>query len=82
MEVIKNFNSPASQGFLFGGDMSRTRRGSKPLGYDYWSKRPYSKCGFGKFVKNMTKRVERAQEHKIIENELKDVLEDEIDTVD
>lgn len=40
--------------------MSRTRKGSKPMGYDYWSKRPYSKNGYGKDVKDMTHRKERA----------------------
>ena len=30
--------------------MSRTKRGGKPVGYDYWSKRPCSGLGYGKHV--------------------------------
>ena len=42
--------------------MSRTRRGSKPVGFDYWGKRPKSQCcGFGPIVKQISKRIERAR---------------------
>ena len=40
--------------------MSRTRKGSKLHGYGYWGKRPYSKHGYGKVIKDMTHRTERA----------------------
>lgn len=41
--------------------MSRTVKGRKPVGYDYWSKRPCSKLGYGRVVKDMTNAVERQQ---------------------
>jgi hypothetical protein len=42
--------------------MSRTKRGSKGPGYDYWGKRPKSGiCGYGKDVKTISKRIERAR---------------------
>lgn len=42
--------------------MSRTKRGSKGAGYDYWGKRPMSgDCGYGKQVKTASKRIERAR---------------------
>lgn len=50
--------------------MSRTKRGSKSVGYDYWSKRPYSQCGYGKDIKTMTKRKEREQSKTTTRNEL------------
>jgi len=41
--------------------MSRTKKGSKPPGYDYWGKRPKSgDCSYGKVVKTISKRIERA----------------------
>lgn len=51
--------------------MSRTKKGSKHVGYDYWSKRPYSKCGYGASVKDMTHRKERMDSKKIVRDELK-----------
>ena len=41
--------------------MSRTRRGEKAPGYDYWTKRPGNKGGAppGKFTKKMTHKAER-----------------------
>lgn len=43
--------------------MSRTQRGSKPVGYEYWSKRPGNKCGnllgAGKSTKKLTHSRER-----------------------
>lgn len=41
--------------------MSRTKKGKKGPGYDYWTRRPYSSSGFGPEVKKMTKKKERAQ---------------------
>ncbi len=40
--------------------MSRTKKGEKGPGYDYWTKRPYSYSGYGPDVKKMTKKKERA----------------------
>jgi hypothetical protein len=45
--------------------MSRTWKGLKAIGYDYWSKRPYSGHGFGKIVKKLTHRKERAIDKQI-----------------
>lgn len=40
--------------------MSRTTKGSKGCGYDYWGKRALSgSCGYGKYVKIITSRIER-----------------------
>lgn len=52
--------------------MSRTIKGSKSTGYDYWSKRPCSKLGFGKVVKTMTKRVERSKSKIVVIKEVDD----------
>lgn len=41
--------------------MSRTRKGSKPPGYEYWSARPLSGSPPGKAVKKMTHKIERQQ---------------------
>lgn len=42
--------------------MSRTKKGSKGCGYDYWGKRPMSgTCGYGSKVKRASKRIERAR---------------------
>lgn len=51
--------------------MSRTIKGSKGVGYDFWSRRPCSKNGYGPIVKDMTKRRERMEEKKIVRNEVK-----------
>ncbi len=40
--------------------MSRTKRGSKGDGYDYWGRRALSgNCGYGPKVKDLTHRIER-----------------------
>lgn len=41
--------------------MSRTKRGSKCLGHDYWSARPLNRGGglIGAFTKTLTSRIER-----------------------
>lgn len=41
--------------------MSRTRKGNKGAGYDYWGKRPLSGRGYGKDIKDATKKIERAR---------------------
>lgn len=42
--------------------MSRTKKGSKGISYDYWGRRPLSgDCGYGPEVKRITHRLERAQ---------------------
>lgn len=41
--------------------MSRTIRGEKSGGYDFWSRRPHSGGGYGPGVKSLCHRVERQQ---------------------
>lgn len=48
--------------------MSRTKKGKRPIGYEYWSKRPISnKHGAvpGKETKRQTHRAERRQAKKL-----------------
>lgn len=49
--------------------MSRTRKGSKLHSYGYWGKRPYSKHGYGKVIKDMTHKTERAMSKEELYNE-------------
>lgn len=46
--------------------MSRTKRGGKPQGFDFWTARPFNVGGgsFGKFAKKRTHRAERAEGKK------------------
>lgn len=47
--------------------MSRTTKGSKGPGYDFWGKRPMSGiCGCGKIVKTISKRIERARSKRAV----------------
>jgi hypothetical protein len=49
--------------------MSRTKKKSKGIGHEYWSKRPLSNKGGatpGKVTKKLTHRKERVQKKKII----------------
>lgn len=42
--------------------MGKTNRGEKGAGFDYWGKRPLSgNCGYGKRVKTVSKKIERAR---------------------
>ena len=50
--------------------MSRSVRGSKGCGYDYWGKRAMSQCSPGRENKKLTLGIERMRERKIIENEV------------
>ena len=49
--------------------MSRTQRGSKPAGYEYWSKRPGNKSGNllgpGSLAKKLTHSRERLRGNKL-----------------
>ena len=46
--------------------MSRTIKGSKGCGYEYWSRRPFNKCGglLGKYSKFRTHKAERKEGKK------------------
>ncbi len=50
--------------------MSRSIRGSKGCGYDYWGKRAMSQCPPGRFTKKTTLGKERTQERQLIHNTL------------
>lgn len=41
--------------------MSRTIRGAKAAGFDFWSRRPNSGNGFGPITKRLCHRAEREQ---------------------
>jgi hypothetical protein len=43
--------------------MSRTHKASKSPGYEYWSRRPFNKCGgiVGPFGKHRTHKAERVE---------------------
>lgn len=44
--------------------MSRTKRGRRPVGYEYWSRRPLSRrCGVspGRPIKRLCHKIERAE---------------------
>jgi len=49
--------------------MSRSIKGSKACGYDYWSRRPNSGNGHGREVKRICHGIERAQERELISKE-------------
>lgn len=53
--------------------MSRSKKGSKGPGHEYWSKRPGSMAVPGEFSKNRTHRLERLEAKKAARN--KDWLE-------
>jgi hypothetical protein len=56
--------------------MSRTIKGTKPKGYDFWSARPGNKHGaggFGKNAKKFTHRAERYLSNKICKCELQEI---------
>ena len=58
--------------------MSRTNRGSKPSGYEYWSARPLNKGGgcVGSFTKTLTCRIERRNSKKLVRCEIDEHTED------
>jgi len=50
--------------------MSRSKKGSKGPGHEYWTKRPGNECGGdpGEFTKNRTHRLERLEARKAERN--------------
>ncbi len=58
--------------------MSRTRKGSKRPGYEYWGRRPCSGWNPGKESKMITRQIERAQEKEGLRDEIKEI-ENEVD---
>ena len=59
--------------------MSRSRKGSKAPGYDFWSRRPNSSNGYGKQVKKITHRIERRISDREIDELELEVDEQELD---
>lgn len=57
--------------------MSRTIKGSKGCGYDYWSKRPYSGNGHGKQIKKFTHRAERVIKKEETQEAMEEMFEEE-----
>lgn len=52
--------------------MSRSIRGGKGAGYDYWGRRALSgNCGYGSDVKHITHRIERRQNARLVRKEAK-----------
>jgi hypothetical protein len=51
--------------------MSKTKKGKKPPGYEYWSKRPNSVSSPGRKNKKITHRIERAQAKEKLAEEIK-----------
>jgi hypothetical protein len=52
--------------------MSRTKKGKRSPGYEYWGKRPNSGCTPGKEDKKITHQIERAQAKQKLHKEKKD----------
>lgn len=52
--------------------MARTKRGSRPVGYDCWSSRPKSWYCPGRYGKTLTHKVERQQAKTALLKELKE----------
>jgi len=55
--------------------MSKTIRGEKGAGYEYWSNRPGNKYGgrVGSTSKRITHKLERAEKKRLIQKEIKRV---------
>lgn len=70
------FNNNAQKAFNE-NEMSRTVKGSKSCGYDYWGKRALSQCRPGRITKKITLGMERMQERQTLVNELDDIAADE-----
>lgn len=59
--------------------MSRTVRGEKAAGHDYWSRRPASGRGTGPAVKNTCHRAERQQGQAEVRKRVEEVLHEPAD---
>ena len=55
--------------------MSRTRRGSKGPGYEYWGRRPCSGWNPSKETKVIAHQIERAREKELIHEAIKELEE-------
>lgn len=57
--------------------MSRSVRGSKGCGYDYWSKRAMSQCSPGRENKKLTLGIERMQARAEVSKETDHALDND-----
>lgn len=57
--------------------MSRSNHASRDPSFEYWSRRPFNRCGQlpGKFAKRRTHKAERASEPGVIAAELEEVAD-------
>lgn len=55
--------------------MARSIKGKKPVGYDYWSRRPTPDMSPGRSAKTMTHRRERIEARAIIKEQTEAELE-------
>lgn len=53
--------------------MSKTKKGSKGPGYEYWSKRPLAGSPPGKDTKKKTHRIERAANKALTRKETREI---------
>lgn len=58
--------------------MSRSHKGSKGPGYEYWSKRPCAGLTPGAETKRMTHKLERLEAKEEISNIIKEIIREEI----
>ena len=58
--------------------MSRTKKGSKSPGYDFWSRRPPGGgcAGSGPEAKKITHKAERAEKKRVILKEKKEITKE------
>lgn len=61
--------------------MSRTIKGSKGAGYEFWSKRPYSGFGHGKYLKTMCHRKERREKDVEVRWEVDEMISEYSDSL-
>lgn len=53
--------------------MSRTIKGSKGCGFEYWGKRALSQCDPGRDTKKLTLGMERMAERKLIHDAVRSI---------
>ncbi len=56
--------------------MSRTRKGSKRLGHEYWGRQPCSGYHPSKENKTIAHQIERARERELVRNEIEEMEDD------
>ena len=53
--------------------MSRTIKGSKGCGFEYWGKRALSQCDPGRESKKLTSGIERTRERQLIHDAVRSI---------